>query len=77
MDPVIITVSYEQRRKILAGLNHDLVRFALDAEGSFWLKAYPWIVFQPLMTPERITVRDRHEGEPREHGALASAIESA
>ncbi len=55
MDPVIITVSYEQRRKILAGVSsHSDVSFPLDAAGSFWLNAYPWIVFQPLMTPEPI-----------------------
>ncbi len=52
MDPVIITVSFEQRRKMLAGLNESTVRFALDAAGSFWFKAYPWIVYRPLMTPD-------------------------
>ncbi len=77
MEPVIITVSYEQRRKILAGLPRDVVLFALDPAGSFVIEPFRHIVFQPLMTPERITVRDRHEGEPRAHGALASTIEQA
>ncbi len=76
MDPVIITVSFEQRRKMLAGLNESTVRFALDAAGSFWFKAYPWIVFRPLMTPEPIASRDPHERELRGRGALASATPS-
>ncbi len=73
MDPVIITVSYEQRRKILALLPIDAAIFALDPAGSFYLADYPHIVFQPLMTPEKISTRDRHDGEPRDPRDLASA----
>ena len=54
MEPVIICVSFEQRRKILASVPKDAVLFALDPVGSFVVEPWRHIVFRPLMTPDAI-----------------------
>jgi len=64
MEPVIICVSFEQRRKILASVPKDAVLFALDPVGSFVMEPWRHIVFRPLMTPDAIVTRADDDATP-------------
>jgi len=48
---VIIHISIEQRRHLIAGLPDGTAVFALDRRGSFQVPALPHVVFVPVLTP--------------------------
>jgi len=54
---VIIHISVDQKRRILAGFDVDDVWFDL-ATGSFRIEPWPHIVFHPLVTPDRVVTRE-------------------